>query len=74
PDYALVTGNPAKIKGWVCQCGVKLITGEKSEQNKEYKCSECGKVYKTDQCSDLIELAKTGMNSYKRLIFSINFL
>lgn len=59
PDYALVTGNPAKIKGWVCQCGVKLITGEKSEQNIEYKCSECGKVYKTDQCSDLIELAKT---------------
>jgi UDP-2-acetamido-3-amino-2,3-dideoxy-glucuronate N-acetyltransferase len=24
PDYALVTGNPARIAGWVCACGVKL--------------------------------------------------
>ena len=24
PDYALVTGSPARIKGWVCECGVKL--------------------------------------------------
>ncbi len=24
PDYALVYGNPARIKGWVCKCGVKL--------------------------------------------------
>ena len=24
PDYALVYGNPAKQKGWVCGCGEKL--------------------------------------------------
>lgn len=24
PDYALVYGSPAKIKGWVCRCGEKL--------------------------------------------------
>ena len=24
PDYALVYGNPARIKGWVCECGDKL--------------------------------------------------
>jgi UDP-2-acetamido-3-amino-2,3-dideoxy-glucuronate N-acetyltransferase len=24
PDYALVYGNPARIKGWVCGCGDKL--------------------------------------------------
>ena len=24
PDYALVYGNPAKQKGWVCRCGEKL--------------------------------------------------
>lgn len=24
PDYALVYGNPARVKGWVCECGVKL--------------------------------------------------
>jgi len=24
PDYALVYGNPARIRGWVCRCGEKL--------------------------------------------------
>ena len=24
PDYALVYGNPGKIAGWMCECGVKL--------------------------------------------------
>ena len=24
PDYALVYGNPARIRGWMCQCGIKL--------------------------------------------------
>ena len=25
PDYALVYGNPAEIKGWMCECGNKLL-------------------------------------------------
>lgn len=24
PDYALVIGNPARINGWICECGLKL--------------------------------------------------
>jgi UDP-2-acetamido-3-amino-2,3-dideoxy-glucuronate N-acetyltransferase len=24
PDYALVYGSPARIKGWMCQCGTEL--------------------------------------------------
>lgn len=24
PDYALVVGNPGRVKGWVCQCGEKI--------------------------------------------------
>jgi UDP-2-acetamido-3-amino-2,3-dideoxy-glucuronate N-acetyltransferase len=27
PDYALLVGNPARIAGWMCQCGVKLVSG-----------------------------------------------
>ena len=27
PDYALVIGNPGRISGWMCQCGVKLASG-----------------------------------------------
>ncbi len=27
PDYALVVGNPARLTGWMCECGVKLAGG-----------------------------------------------
>jgi len=39
PDYALVYGNPAKIKGYVCRCGRKL-----EFKDGKAKC-ECGKIY-----------------------------
>ncbi|GAI27865.1 unnamed protein product, partial [marine sediment metagenome] len=41
PDYALAYGNPARIKGWVCECGTKL----NFDQNKLAKCSKCGNTY-----------------------------
>lgn len=41
PDYALVYGNPARVQGWVCECGVKLNFGE----NIEAQCPSCGKIY-----------------------------
>jgi len=28
PDFALVYGSPARVKGWVCQCGVTLDFAE----------------------------------------------
>jgi len=41
PDYALVYGTPAKIKGWMCECGIKLeFSGDIAE------CKACGKRYK----------------------------
>lgn len=40
PDYALAYGNPARIKGFVCECSKDLnIKGNYA------KCS-CGKIYK----------------------------
>jgi UDP-2-acetamido-3-amino-2,3-dideoxy-glucuronate N-acetyltransferase len=41
PDYAMVYGNPARIQGWVCQCGVKLDF----KKNRMAKCSQCGREY-----------------------------
>jgi UDP-2-acetamido-3-amino-2,3-dideoxy-glucuronate N-acetyltransferase len=37
PPFALAYGNPAKVRGWVCSCGVKL--------NENLACPECGKKY-----------------------------
>ena len=36
PDYALVYGNPAQLKGYVCECGEKLIG---------FYCNICCKNY-----------------------------
>lgn len=36
PDYALVVGNPGKIAGWMCPCGIKItFNGDNGE------CPEC---------------------------------
>jgi UDP-2-acetamido-3-amino-2,3-dideoxy-glucuronate N-acetyltransferase len=37
-DYALVVGNPAKQKGWMCECGERL--------DKALKCKVCDRKYK----------------------------
>jgi UDP-2-acetamido-3-amino-2,3-dideoxy-glucuronate N-acetyltransferase len=42
PDYAVVYGNPARKKGWVCECGVKLDFN----RDNTAKCSNCGKIYR----------------------------
>lgn len=44
PAYALVHGNPARIQGWMCQCGHKLKFGEEHGQETA-TCQECGKSY-----------------------------
>ena len=28
PDYAVVVGNPARILGWVCECGRRLVSDD----------------------------------------------
>ena len=37
PPYALVIGNPARVRGWVCQCGQSLRFRKGTAT-----CSDCG--------------------------------
>jgi len=43
PDYAVVVGSPAKVTGWVCECGVKL-----SWIDDRASCT-CGKQFSKTQ-------------------------
>jgi UDP-2-acetamido-3-amino-2,3-dideoxy-glucuronate N-acetyltransferase len=45
PDYALLVGNPARIAGWMCQCGIKLATGP--QPPTAATCAACGAQYRT---------------------------
>ena len=46
PEYALVYGIPARIKGWMCYCGVKLSLPASAKSNKTAVCSNCGRKYR----------------------------
>jgi UDP-2-acetamido-3-amino-2,3-dideoxy-glucuronate N-acetyltransferase len=55
PDYALVYGNPARVHGWVCKCGVEL-----NAEGNVLSCPECGSEYtlKNQQCNPLTRRTK----------------
>jgi len=40
PDYALVVGTPARVVGYVCECGKRLTT-----KGKKAQCASCAKQY-----------------------------
>jgi UDP-2-acetamido-3-amino-2,3-dideoxy-glucuronate N-acetyltransferase len=41
PDNGLVVGNPARLIGYVCDCGTKLNQGESAT----YRCPNCGRKF-----------------------------
>ncbi|MFA5031741.1 MAG: N-acetyltransferase [bacterium] len=41
PDYAIVVGAPARIIGWMCECGAKL-----EFKDGKAHCDKCGRNYK----------------------------
>ena len=43
PAYAMVYGNPARIRGYACECGVKLAFS-----NDCATCENCGRNYDKD--------------------------
>lgn len=43
PAFALVVGNPGRVVGWMCHCGVKLAAGRTPP--KETMCRACAATY-----------------------------
>ncbi len=44
PDYAVVYGNPGRIQGWMCQCGVRLDF-QPIDGQEQAVCGQCGDRY-----------------------------
>jgi UDP-2-acetamido-3-amino-2,3-dideoxy-glucuronate N-acetyltransferase len=40
PDFSLVAGNPAKVRGWMCRCGIRL-----QFDGGMATCGGCGESY-----------------------------
>jgi len=43
PDYALVLGNPARLAGWMCECGERLTRSV--DVSSAMQCQACGARY-----------------------------
>ena len=55
PDFGLVYGNPGRIQGWMCKCGVRLGF-ESLDGQEQALCAECGARYvKNGQIVMLVE-------------------
>ncbi len=50
PPFALLLGNPAKQKGWICYCGRRL--------NRIAEDDVCKTVYKCEACGEKVEIRK----------------
>jgi UDP-2-acetamido-3-amino-2,3-dideoxy-glucuronate N-acetyltransferase len=49
PAYAVVYGNPARQKGWACECGVVLALS-----HDQTECAECGRRYRLASPQELV--------------------
>lgn len=45
PPHAIVRGNPARIAGWACTCGLPLRISEE----REWQCARCGHSFRVGE-------------------------
>lgn len=50
PDFALVVGNPARFRRWICRCG-----GNLTARGSSAACQVCGKQYRATGKTTLVE-------------------
>lgn len=46
--YSVVSGNPARHKNFICQCGVLLPAAAQSRAGEQLQCATCGSTYRRD--------------------------
>lgn len=56
PDFALVTGNPAQLRGYVCRCGEKLLFAT----DEQAHCA-CGVTYQRQELGVCVPVASEAL-------------
>jgi UDP-2-acetamido-3-amino-2,3-dideoxy-glucuronate N-acetyltransferase len=52
PDFALVMGQPARLRGWVCVCGRSL---QPAGPDDNWGCAACGRAYVLSENDQMVE-------------------
>jgi acetyltransferase-like isoleucine patch superfamily enzyme len=47
PERGIVVGNPARLRGFACDCGHPLSLRERSGRPAEHACEHCGRTYES---------------------------
>jgi UDP-2-acetamido-3-amino-2,3-dideoxy-glucuronate N-acetyltransferase len=45
PERAIVAGNPARLRGFACDCGYSLAQRGQAGAHVTYECAKCGRTY-----------------------------
>lgn len=45
PDFSLVFGVPAEIRGWMCACGTRMDLSTNPQSNEKTECKKCHRRY-----------------------------
>jgi acetyltransferase-like isoleucine patch superfamily enzyme len=45
PDHGLVVGNPARLVGYACACGRRLVPADGTARPEQFRCQHCRKTY-----------------------------
>ncbi len=45
PDYGLVVGSPARLIGWMCECGTRLPLAKDPAEGAQAQCPTCQRAY-----------------------------
>jgi UDP-2-acetamido-3-amino-2,3-dideoxy-glucuronate N-acetyltransferase len=51
PDHGLVMGNPARLVGYVCRCGLRLISCSLEGAWEQFRCTACNESYRLPSLS-----------------------
>jgi UDP-2-acetamido-3-amino-2,3-dideoxy-glucuronate N-acetyltransferase len=46
PDHGLAVGNPARLVGYVCRCGGRLLSAGRQGDTEDFQCTACQETYR----------------------------
>lgn len=52
PAHGLVVGNPARLVGYACRCGRRLVLDHPGERLASYRCANCDIAYQLPQAEE----------------------
>ena len=67
PDYGLVIGNPARLSGWYCACGIKLDLSIDPYSQETTQCKKCHRKYEKKEFNVFASGGPAGGQTFEKV-------